>query len=190
PAELLPAEVLPAEVLPAELLPAEVLPAEVLPAEALSVEAQTLKSEPVILPKDHERIQTLSAYAEQALVEGDFLRAYQSLREALTYSPPIMATYILSRQLVQILNEMGLYEESISVMEKVLNKSTSLSPKKREEFIRQISYLEELTKQLQIENKRNLSWSLVPPYIHQKVNTHFHTSVVSNHDHSTAIPFQ
>ncbi|MDF2679892.1 MAG: hypothetical protein K0R47_1082 [Brevibacillus sp.] len=160
-----------------------------VPTEEPPAETKSPKVETTILPEERNRIQTLSANADQALQQGDYLRAYQSLREALTYSPPVMATYILSRQLVQVLNEMGLYEESISVLEKVLNESPSLSTKKREEFTRQISYLEELIQQLQIENKRNLSWSLVPPCIHQKVIAHFRSLFASNNDQSTAIPF-
>lgn len=160
-------------------------PAEVIRAEEFHTEKPAPKAEPI----DRTRIQALSAEAELALQQSDYLRAYQSLREALSYSPPVMATYILSRQLVQVLNEMGLYEESISVMEKVLNESPTLSAKKREEFIRHISYLEELIRQLQLENKRNLSWSLVPPAIHEKVITQFRTLVASNYDRSTAIPF-
>ncbi|MED4585597.1 hypothetical protein P9578_22760 [Brevibacillus choshinensis] len=176
-----------------DYIQAEAVQAEEAQVEAVQVhvhpEAQTPKVDNTILPEERNRIQTLSANAEQALQQGDYLRAYQSLREALTYNPPAMATYILSRQLVQVLNEMGLYEESISVLEKCLNETPSLSSKKQEEFTRQISYLEELIQQLQIENKRNLSWSLVPPSIHQKVIAHIRSLFASNNDHSTAIPF-
>jgi len=140
-------------------------------------------------PEHRERIQTLSADAEQALQRGDFLRAYQSLREALTFPAPPTAAYILGRQLVQVLNEMGLYEESISVIEKVLREHPSLSAKKQKKFTWQISYLEELVRQLQAENKRNLSWSLVPPVIHQKVSAHFRSLFADSEEQPSAIPF-
>ncbi|RNB81777.1 hypothetical protein EDM59_21940 [Brevibacillus nitrificans] len=142
-----------------------------------------------VVPVDRERIQTLSENAEKALQRGDFLRAYQSLREALSFAAPPTAAYILSRQLVQVLNEMGLYQESISVMEKTLREYPSLSAKKRDEFSAQIAYLEALIHQLQLENKRNLSWSSVPPAIHQKVLMHYRSLFPSKCENTPAIPF-
>ncbi|QRG69476.1 hypothetical protein [Brevibacillus choshinensis] len=155
----------------------------------LPADSPPAKAETELLPENRTRIQALSAEAEIALQHSDYLRAYQSLREALRYNPPITATYILSKQLVQVLNEMGLYEESISVMEKVLSDNPALSRKKREDFSKHISYLEALIQELQLENKRNLSWSLVPPAIHDKVVTHFRTLLAGSNDRSTAIPF-
>ncbi|WP_301171083.1 hypothetical protein [Brevibacillus nitrificans] len=142
-----------------------------------------------VVPVDRERIQTLSENAEKALQRGDFLRAYQFLREALSLAAPPTAAYILSRQLVQVLNEMGLYQESISVMEKTLREYPSLSAKKRDEFSAQITYLEALIHQLQLENKRNLSWSSVPPAIHQKVLVHYRSLFPSKCENTPAIPF-
>lgn len=136
-----------------------------------------------------ERIQLLSAEAERALLQGDYLRAYQALREAWTLPAPTTAAYILSRQLVQVLNEMGLYEESISVMEKVLREHPSLSTKKRKELSMQIAYLAELSRLLAAENKRNLSWSLVPPALHESAGRHLRSLLAGSHEHAPAIPF-
>lgn len=91
--------------------------------------------------------------------------------------------------MVQVLNEMGLYQESISVMEKTLREYPSLSAKKRDEFSAQITYLEALIHQLQLENKRNLSWSSVPPAIHQKVLMHYRSLFPSKCENTPAIPF-
>lgn len=160
-----------------------------VPAEKVNSLSSPSAGNISVVPVDRERIQTLSENAEKALQRGDFLRAYQFLREALSFAAPPTAAYILSRQLVQVLNEMGLYQESISVMEKTLREYPSLSAKKRDEFSAQITYLEALIHQLQLENKRNLSWSSVPPVIHQKVLMHYRTLFPSKCENNPAIPF-
>ncbi|MED1952481.1 hypothetical protein [Brevibacillus centrosporus] len=160
-----------------------------VPAEKVNSLSSPSPGNISVVPVDRERIQTLSENAEKALQRGDFLRAYQFLREALSFAAPPTAAYILSRQLVQVLNEMGLYQESISVMEKTLREYPSLSAKKRDEFSAQITYLEALIHQLQLENKRNLSWSSVPPVIHQKVLMHYRTLLPSKCENNPAIPF-
>ncbi|GED32343.1 hypothetical protein [Brevibacillus centrosporus] len=160
-----------------------------VPAEKVNSLSSPSAGNISVVPVDRERIQTLSENAEKALQRGDFLRAYQFLREALSFAAPPTAAYILSRQLVQVLNEMGLYQESISVMEKTLREYPSLSAKKRDEFSAQITYLEALIHQLQLENKRNLSWSSVPPAIHQKVLMHYRSLFPSKCENTPAIPF-
>lgn len=141
-------------------------------------------------PDHRDRVQTLSETAEQALQQGDYLSAYRCLKEALSYSPPLMAKYLLSRQLVQVLNEMGLYEESIAVMKKMLDELPVGSTKKRDDLTWQISYLEKLSHFLVSEQKQNLSWSLIPAKMHQRVMDHVRAAIPLGNERELGKRFQ
>jgi tetratricopeptide (TPR) repeat protein len=145
----------------------EALPGPETPEEAV----------PPFPPADQERVQRHYETATEALRRRDYFTAYRELQQALSCDPPLAAKWLITRDLVLILKEMGLYRESMEALEKLLFELPATAEKKRTELQRQIAYLQILSRVLEAESKRNLSWSLIPVHIRSRADREYRESI-------------
>lgn len=134
---------------------------------------------------DHERLaanlprQNLSLVqqhygaATEALQKRDYPLALNELKQALSFEPPMMARRMITRDYVRILNEMGLYQQSILALRNLLNQLPAEAEKIKMEIEGNIKYIEIIVYLLQKYNKNNLPWSLVSPELRKQADDQY-----------------
>jgi hypothetical protein len=137
------------------------------PAETGEETAEPVTVHP-FSPDDLHRVQEHYGIASESLRKGDYYTAYRELRSALSYHPPVTAKTMIVHDLVRVLKEMGLYKESIQELQNLLAELPASANKKQAEVQRHIQYMEAVVRILGIEQKPNLSWSLLPDDIHSR----------------------
>jgi tetratricopeptide (TPR) repeat protein len=132
-------------------------------------------------PEDMQQVQALYGNAAESLRAGDYFSAYRALKEALAFHPPVTAKTMIVQDLVRVLKEMGLYEESIRELQALLDELPSSASKKQAELRNQINVLQAVIQWLNVEQKPNLSWSLIPADILAKAERDVPPDTESTH---------
>lgn len=115
-------------------------------------------------------LQELYMLAEENLKKHDYAAALTQLKTALSYNPPVTAKIMIVKDYVRILQEMGLYKQSIKQLEELLL-SLPVSAHKMDMEIRySINYMEIVMQLLENQRKNNLPWSLVSADIRQQAS--------------------
>lgn len=126
--------------------------------------ASRLSAEEQILVQKHYEI------ASDALKQNDYQTALRHLSAALEYPLPIATRYMITRDYVKMLKQMGLYEQAIHMLRSLLAEAANLSSNRHleMEITHHIKYIESVMRLVRLYQKPNLPWSLIPPVILQE----------------------
>jgi tetratricopeptide (TPR) repeat protein len=129
--------------------------------------------------EQQELVQLHYQTALEAMRHRDYTVALPELANALQYPVPAVSRMIMTADYVSVLQEMGLYRQSVQAWEQALEKltQTSSDPAQLQRFETEIKsrirYIEIVTELLREHQKPNLPWPLVPENIRQMADARF-----------------